>query len=501
MEHKIYPVRVTIKLPDKVLFSDEYANSGSHFAFSQTYVAQASRYFLLTKSLPDKGESRTLFWQLYTVAKETSSQRPNDYHVVYRAVFDSVSADVNTFIERLSTSSCTALPNPLPNLFNRLYVYLSADEQEKFISRLLQETNGQVEAYVSTAQLVDGGGVDTPDTPIDSYQARMNLPEGWNRASQGGLGTAANCFLIEDAWDVTDNVSDTFRYEFPSYVRLKQARNNGRESLSIMPPNPLATGEHGRKTLSVLLASHQVVIAPDRKGIVPDLTIRRLISGYVDEAQPSGPTTHSQGCIPEAALLKAIAQAANGDIILIEYELTESYSPLPLEVNPDVFLLMRIASNCLGISVIEPAGNRISCRNLDKVTRFEPDRNLDSGAILAGVSTYIQANQRNISPRAVEQHRMCFVPVPIQTVGRQMFYKQTSAAAAVIAGVACMIQSLHKTVTGQPLSPLELRKLLCDPENGTPAITGLQSAGQNVGSIPDVKRIIQTLKRRGAPIL
>jgi hypothetical protein len=65
------------------------------------------------------------------------------------------------------------------------------------------------------------------------------------------------------------------------------------------------------------------------------------------------------------------------------------------------------------------------------------------------------------------------------------YFSGTSAASAVIAGIAILVQQRAKACLGRPLTPAEFRNLVRDPSNGTP----VAARGKTVGTMPDVRKL------------
>jgi hypothetical protein len=62
----------------------------------------------------------------------------------------------------------------------------------------------------------------------------------------------------------------------------------------------------------------------------------------------------------------------------------------------------------------------------------------------------------------------------------------TSAASAIVAGVAAVLQGMHRAAHGVPLGATALRALLADPALGTPQRT---PPDHPVGSMPDLRKL------------
>ena len=60
----------------------------------------------------------------------------------------------------------------------------------------------------------------------------------------------------------------------------------------------------------------------------------------------------------------------------------------------------------------------------------------------------------------------------------------TSAASAIVAGVAAVVQGMHRAAHGTPLAAATLRALLADPSLGTPQHT---PSARLIGPMPDLR--------------
>lgn len=155
-----------------------------------------------------------------------------------------------------------------------------------------------------------------------------------------------------------------------------------------------------------------------------------------------------------------------GDIMLFEYDynstIIEVYKVDGVDGKTPFFDLFKIA-NCLGITVIEPSGN---CSDIV----YNSSEIADSGAILVGaayrnsdkyytipgtgtgtrIDTYNLGNIRSV---------ICCKDDVCSTCSSDNCYCQTSAAAALTAGLALEIQSLCYNNTGTYLMPSEMREI------------------------------------------
>ncbi len=70
-------------------------------------------------------------------------------------------------------------------------------------------------------------------------------------------------------------------------------------------------------------------------------------------------------------------------------------------------------------------------------------------------------------------------------------FSGTSGASAIVAGVVCAIQGMSEAASGDWLLPQDVRRLLRDPDLGTPTGTGLPGG---IGSMPDLRKIARHMK-------
>lgn len=186
---------------------------------------------------------------------------------------------------------------------------------------------------------------------------------------------------------------------------------------------------------------------------------------------------------------------------------------LPIETLPEIFELVRGASR-RGITVIEAAGNGCDAivpetgANLDDyvdehgvhVLRRDSPRG-DSGAILvaAARSGVTQGQHRRFASSNYGSRIDCYAwgeavrapsstsRPPFSTTSCTSDFGETSAAAAIIAGVALIVQGvMAQAESGRRLSPQRLREILSDPALGT---SGTGADGR-IGVMPDLARIL-----------
>ena len=211
---------------------------------------------------------------------------------------------------------------------------------------------------------------------------------------------------------------------------------------------------------------------------------------------------------------------AFGRVLLLEVHLNPipgwggtSWRYMPMESLPADFDVIRLAT-ALGVIVIEAAGNgkndldafREPAAGLYTLRRGGPDFK-DSGAIMVG------------GAHAVVPHsRWVFAPDPTQgsnygsridsyawaegvytctsnILGNKTMYMNdfagTSSAAAIVAGAALIVQGVSEANLGYRLSPRQLGAIFRDPAYGTLSNDPDPVAGDRIGVMPDLKKILQ----------
>lgn len=243
---------------------------------------------------------------------------------------------------------------------------------------------------------------------------------------------------------------------------------------------------HGTSVLGVLAAGRQ-----NKKGLtgmLPELDIRLISQYWQDEQKQIWYNTTE-------AILTAVVHGRflrRGDILLIQ---AQHFDPktgllLPVEADPIVWLAVRLAV-LLGIVVIEAAGNGGA---------YLPSWS-STGAILVAAAT-------SHDPDFNDPHRPLFfsnrgAQVDCYAWGEEVIttgdgetslehddyngeFGGTSAAAAIVAGVAAVIQSIARK-NGQCLDGSILRDILTRPQNGIPPAVGADC----IGVLPSIEKILQ----------
>ena len=284
------------------------------------------------------------------------------------------------------------------------------------------------------------------------------------------------------------------------------------------PSNP-ATGNHGTAVLGVVLG------LDNDKGIVgiaPGAKLRRVVS-RVKSATDEWDLVN--------AILAALAPGVMtpGDVLLLEVE-TVRGNPIqgyPVEIVDLWFDAIRLAVGN-GIVVVEAAGNGASdlagndvVRNLDDLEADWPDapawrslkrtspKFLDSGAIMVSACTsevenvpgVLQGVHRRLSYATFGSRIDCYawgenvysagygwIPPDADPSLPNTWYTDsfngTSAASAIIAGAALLVQDMHLSTRGWRLAPAQVRALLSDKVSGVKILNDVGST--SIGVMPDL---------------
>ena len=266
-------------------------------------------------------------------------------------------------------------------------------------------------------------------------------------------------------------------------------------------PNPDINIDHGTAVLGELFA------APDGIGV----------TGIAHGARMGLVSPLFDGSVPRLA--EAITRAARdldpGDVVLIE---AQSFAGprldpqtgrglAPIEYENPVFDAIKAATS-RGIVVVEPAANGFD--NLEHSAyggAFDRTRR-DSGAIMVGAGLppaglygtgpdLARTEESNYGSRVDVQGWGRFVTTCgygdlRREQGENNWYTDrfgaTSAAAAMVAGAAALLQSIVKARGQAPLSPIQLRRLLT--LTGTPQTGNLS---EHIGPRPNLRAAIDAL--------
>jgi serine protease len=206
-------------------------------------------------------------------------------------------------------------------------------------------------------------------------------------------------------------------------------------------------------------------------------------------------------------LLLEVELGAANDLISLKDVNNVVWTGMPMETALADYEMIRLAT-ALGIVVVEAAGNGNHDLDLFQqkssgqfVLRRTGGRD-DSGAIMVGGSTSdypydraIVGTQGSCFGSRVDCFAWAFSVATydggVDVTGKDTYsavFGGTSAASAIVAGAALLVQGAAEATLGHRLDPAESRALLADPNINTPSHT---PAVDRIGVMPNLKRILQ----------
>jgi len=295
------------------------------------------------------------------------------------------------------------------------------------------------------------------------------------RPINGGSGEMIRVADIEGAWTLNH----------PAFTNLRAFRS-GNVPWVIDPD----VAEHGTNVLGVLCGSDQ----PNQfTGIAPNLERVFVVSHG-----------GSAGGVVRAILdagEELLQAPRHTGIILLEVEFSKpGVLPYPCELDDYVFEAISEVTEA-GITVVEAAGN--GDRDLVAYPAFDKDHRdfRDSGAIIVAAGIGSQQSGWRRWPGSNYGRRVdCFAAgqnvktATSQGMNYGTLFGGTSSAAAIIAGVAAVTQSMALHIRGAALQPEDLRNLLRNSKFGTASASNTEAeGGQWIGNMPDLALIAQRL--------
>lgn len=455
-------LRITPAYSDVINLEKEYFNHISFidkkFNSKRKKIDKNEKLFPLLKDIKEKKQNSSFLFNGIT-----------NFHLLLRVVTRHYECSCVTHID-------------IYNCFTLVFKD-NEDLADQYKDALLQLTDVVEFVYIvgpATSQPVGYNIINQLNIGLD-YQIDLEISEAWNRfkflsstvitstritpslnklriGSYTGRGQKISIYDIESGWQINHS----------SFNSIPQ----------IIPDETITPDEsgyqffgnnvnHGTNVQGVLISKH--LTTDNIYGIVPQ------VSSYIINQEP----------LVELALMRAIVSASSkkGSIILLELariiEVNNNSFSMPIEYgepknNNIIRKLIELATKCLGITVIEPAGNESSVyRDLDNQIHngfFQEglDYIEDSGAIMVGAVNYGQDNaiKYKLKNDSCYGRRVdTFVwGENIRTTdinnGYYDFFAQTSAASAIVAGICASLQSISVNEYGKAIPPLVLRSWL-----------------------------------------
>lgn len=327
--------------------------------------------------------------------------------------------------------------------------------------------------------------------------APVGIDARWAWTQPHGSGASVGFVDLEQGW--------IFAHEdLPPIAALPGVRQD-------VNPNSPSSPRHGTAVMGIAVGVDNAV---GIIGVAPTPAWASVASHYRALDQTEGHVADALASVLASGAL------APGDVLLIEYQ--DGFNR-PIETDPAVWTAIELAT-ALGYIVIEAAGNgTVDLDTVPELNRLNPLTFKDSravivGAGMSGLDATGAAHDRWTHPFApgvgsnVGSRVDCYAfgenvvtagegASPAGTLGGTVatnFYRSdfggTSAAAAIVAGAALVLQGMNKNVKGVPLTPEEMRDVLST--HGTPQ--GLAKPG-HIGVMPDLKKAAEALKIAKAP--
>ena len=326
-----------------------------------------------------------------------------------------------------------------------------------------------------------------PYSPDQGFLAAA--PDGidarWAWSSAGVKGEAVRVVDIEQGW-LTDHP------DLPAFELLYGSNRDGVGAY---------VGNHGAAVLGEVAAVDNDIGVI---GIAPGISAVGAASHYEAASGTDGHVADAICAVLDSGFLE------RGDVLLLEVQRVNTHA-LPTEVDPLDLEAIRLAT-ALGIIVIEAAGN--GNQDLDQWTDSAGKRQLDpanaafidSGAIMVGSAeeavTGAPPGHRRYASSNHGRRVDCYAwGDKVVTTGYGDLnlgagsiagytgdFEETSAASAIVAGAAAIVQSKYKADTGDVVTPGEMRTLLSDPALNTPQDGGTTDP---IGVMPDLKNVIE----------
>ena len=311
----------------------------------------------------------------------------------------------------------------------------------------------------------------------------------WNQA--GGDGSNAGFVDLEQHWNLDHEDLAPLKLNHPIYGDNRKGAIN-------------YSGGHGAAVLGIVVGVDNNVGVV---GIAPNVRSVHLVSHFDGK---SGTELHVSD-----AIVAAIHVMIPGDVLLLEVHRQEDpvthqgIPARPTEIDEADCNAIRIAVG-IGITVVEAAGNGGGNNggDLDTWVDATTGANLrrgssqfrESGAIMVAAAN---ASHGRFSTSNYGSRIDCFAlgegvvscgygdmdySVHDDNMKYTKAFKETSAASAIVAGAALVLQSMYQAAIGKAMWPSDMRGYLSNRQVGTPQGSPLT---ENIGVMPNLRAIAQ----------
>lgn len=536
METKLIDLQLIVKLRDTYIFDEEILSK--HFAIKDinAYVTE-NRKMIQSQTdnlviIDGANESNNLF-DFNDILFSSGLKIKYLFDNYHRYNIFNQLHELHQKSAKVDTTSLTELP--FPNFYNFFVIEFSKQTYEGNIDKMYEDVlmnymaplnrfvrgKNEFHSQESILDFLYLKGIPTEADGVGSAEcfSQMSIPP-YARTASNGQGV--NIFDIESDWNVNNP-------ELQNPLLVKQI-------FPAVGARVIGNTIHGTKVLEVLSA--KVDNLNDIDGIVPSAHI--FLSSTMSKVG-SNPMIYSE----ENALLSALyrqeqdstIQIEKGSIVLLEVYLP----PFPIEIQPAMWLLIKLATSTLGVIVIEAAGNKSNNLSvfqppqaiglpiadalkqrykilLDKLRAgnfatqfigsltFDSDFresnylheffiNNDSGAILVGSYVKVEPIFYKLPTSNYDSRSINLSKVKVYGLGSGIKttisdFGETSAASAMIAGVAAYLQQYAYSKLKYISAP-EMLRLLTLPTNTDVYLKPNRQV--TIGKIPNVVKAIEQI--------
>ncbi len=425
-----------------------------------------------------------------------------------RRAVTSIGIDRLLHLEELAARNLAAHDEPpLPMRLSHLWRIDSRSfaKSPELAVRQLLAVRGVTHAYAETVATDPAAPTPGDENRFPDQRYLRPAPDGvgaeWAWQRLGGGGELVRFVDVEQGWDL----------QHPDIAGWTTAPLTGQ--------NRAGSWDHGTAVLDIVVGLDN---GSGAIGLAPSLASVAVCSHFDGTFNANGEAVLNVADAIAGAVSALVGDGgrAPGDVLLVEVE-RPANGLMPAETDDADFAAIALAT-AVDVVVVEAAGN--GSRDLGawssptgrRLTRTPAE---DSRAIVVA-SCNRQVESETVRGATVRGHRRninkssnygaradCYawgdgVVAADGTGGYQDDFAGTSSAAAIIAGVAVVVQGMHRAAKGVPLTAREMRDLLSGA-GGTPQVPTASQRLFRIGVMPDLQVIGGTLgaARLPAPLV
>lgn len=484
-----YP-KIIIKLKNEKILSDEFLKNN--------FTEKQESYFKLMKTASefDNLQYKTINKDLSDLLINFAYKSKKKYQPLFPYPVVSQYYDVASKIKLIEqyAKSCVFFQNRLPNYItipidgideeeaNSLIQIISSSNYSDaidyaFLHTALSETDITSTTPINPTYVLNTG--DSYRTQNQNYLDSLKIdklwwyaqPNKWN--SPNKIGANVGLIDVEAGW-----FTSTSEYEIEELNNLRGANSHASKDVT-----------HGTMVLGIIKSSVPLINLPfpyfnsnGISGIAPSADTR-LVSVYNENFE----LNEFRAVL--IAIIEAMKFEDKPSIILLERYINNTQ---PLESSKPIFDLIRIATKCLNITVVEAAANgnlnfdsMLPCTDSYCFYSRKSHDFSDSGAILVGCTEFLNtergygkvligAESGNIGSRidVFLWGRNIYTTYTSFEETEYSLFSHTSGAAAITAGIATSLQWYAQTKYNRIIPALKMREFLTNnPQAINPSCT------------------------------